>query len=54
MTDEQFKQLMEKLDRIERELSKPDKGSWGPAFQPAYPRPEHYWPAPWPLPQVTD
>lgn len=54
MTDEQFKQLMEKLDRIEKEIQ---AGQWRHLFQPQpIPQPAYPLnPAPWPTwPIITD
>ncbi len=53
MTDEQFKQLMEKLEQIEREIK---GGQWKPLFNPPiYPKqPWDGLPPHWGLPLVTD
>lgn len=56
MTDDQFKQLMEKLDKIEKEIK---AGEW--KFTQPHPMPHYYpaWPSPHfgphsPMPIITD
>lgn len=55
MTDEQFKQLMEKLEAIEREMK---AGTWWPVKPtptPVYPTyPWDGMPPGWGLPRITD
>lgn len=55
MTDEQFKQLMKKLEDIERQMQ---AGTWMPQRTPVQPmplyRPEDYLPARWPHYGATD
>ncbi len=56
MTDEQFKQLMEKLEQIEREIT---AGRWKPLFNPPpiYQPPSRPWdglPPDWGMPRITD
>lgn len=57
MTDEQFKELKDRLDRIERDIA---EGKWRdlfkpvPNFAPAWPPVDHTG-APWPhMPRITD
>ncbi len=55
MTDEQFKELIEKLDQIERQIA---SGEWRPLFRPPLlPQPGRPWdglPPTWELPRVID